>query len=221
MRERFDEAGFNGWSDHEVLEFMLFYVIPRQDTNALAHNILNGSAKSLSGMFSLAESGALLEIDGVGKKTSDFLRHIKAFYDYYRIRSLRENPVRLTAENFTEVLSVVDFAPDSEELFIICLDRNMVVKYASGIADAGGEDYARVSPGRIMRIAESARAAFVVLVHNHPSGNPEPSYDDVYMTEMTERMLSALGVFLIDHYIICGKEITSMRMSVLGGIDGK
>ncbi|MGN1115674.1 MAG: JAB domain-containing protein [Candidatus Ornithomonoglobus sp.] len=221
MRKRFDESGFDGWSEHEVLEFMLFYARPRKNMNNIAHTIMFNSANSMPRMFELAESGALGKIEDVGRGTVNFLRYLKAFIDYYHSNVLRGKSVQMTRDNFKEVLEYIDFPIDSEDLFAICLNRRMVIKYVASVAETAGETHAAARPDRIIKLATAVGADFVVLVHNHPSGNTEPSYDDIYMTEQIDRMLSAVGIFLVDHFIVCGDEIVSIKMTVQGETDGE
>lgn len=221
MRKRFDESGFDGWSEHEVLEFMLFYARPRVNMNHIAHTIMFNSANSMPRMFELAESGALGKLNNVGSGTVKFLRHLKAFIDYYHSNVLRGKSIQMTRANFKEVLEYIDFPIDSEDLFAICLNRRMVIKYVASVAETAGETHAATRPNRIMKLATAVGADFVVLVHNHPSGNTEPSYDDIYMTEQIGKMLSAVGIFLVDHFIVCGDEIVSIKMTVQGANDGE
>ncbi|MGN0162548.1 MAG: JAB domain-containing protein [Candidatus Ornithomonoglobus sp.] len=221
MRKRFDESGFDGWSEHEVLEFMLFHARPRVNMNHIAHTIMFNSANSMSRMFELAESGALGKLNNIGSGTVDFLRHLKAFIDYYHSNVLKGKSVQMTRNNFKEVLEYIDFPIDSEDLFSICLNRRMVIKYVASVAETAGETHAAMRPDRIMKLATAVGADFVVLVHNHPSGNTEPSYDDIYMTEQIDKMLSAVGIFLVDHFIVCGDEIVSIKMTLQGETDGE
>ncbi len=221
MRKRFNESGFDGWSDHEVLEFMLFHARPRVNMNNIAHMIMFNSANSLSRMFELAESGALGKVKDVGPSTVDFLRHLKAFIDYYHCSVLKGKSIQMTRNNFKEVLKYIDFPLDSEDLFAICLNRRMVIKYVASVADTAGETHASTRPNRILKLATAVGADFVVLVHNHPSGNTEPSYDDIYMTEQIDRLLAAVGIFLVDHFIVCGDEVVSIRMNMRGDNDGE
>ena len=221
MRKRFDESGFDGWSEHEVLEFMLFYARPRINMNNIAHTIMFNSANSMSRMFELAESGALGKLNDVGSGTVNFLRYLKAFINYYHSNVLRGKSVQMTRNNFKEVLEYIDFPTDSEDLFAICLNRRMVIKYVASVAETAGETYASTRPDRIIKIATAVNADFVVLVHNHPSGNTEPSYDDIYLTEYMDNKLSAVGIFLVDHFIVCGDEVVSIKMMLQEEEDGK
>jgi DNA repair protein RadC len=212
MYKRFEENGFAGWAKHEVLEFMLFNVYTRRNTNDIAHKMFIGSNNSFSKLFELAETDALYDIDGVGPKAVGFLRYLKAFVEYYQSAILNEHAVSVRRDNLDEVLKSIHFPKDSEDLYVICLNRQLRIKYITSVAEDSGEGYVTTRLNRITKAAVASGADDVILVHNHPSGCTEPSQDDYFLTYKIEKMLSAVGIMLVDHFIVCGDEIVSIKM---------
>ena len=214
MRKRFESTRFDGWSKHEVLEFMLFYVFAQKDTNALAHMLLNNNNNSFTKLFENAQSECLKDIDGVGDSTLVFLRALKAFIGYYHSEAIKENPVQLTKENFSQILKEFDFSNETEDILMICLDNYMRIKYMTRLTEYSGSGYAMTKTERIAQVASTASARYVVLAHNHPSGCTKPSMEDLIMTQEAERRLNAMGIYLVDHYIVCKDQISSIKMLV-------
>ena len=212
MRNRFASTGFDGWAKHEVIEFLLFNVFAQQDTNELAHKMLNQSNKSISRLFENAQTDCLKDIKGVGDSTLVFLRTIKAFMGYYHSEVMKEEAVQLTSKNFADILSTIDFPKDTEDILMICMDNFLRIKFITRITDYADEGSATTTPERIIRAATSSGAKKVILVHNHPSGNPRPSYSDMLMTEQVERLLRTIGSDLVDHYIISGDRMVGIKV---------
>lgn len=215
MREKFDEIGFNGWSRYEILEYMLYNVYLQQDTNPIAHNIMDYNMNSFVRMFENSKDFRMAEdVDGVGEKTVLFLRSLKAFLDYYRAEELKERPVQLTRDNFMDVIHTVNISTENEEIIMVCLDKFLRVKSVVRLTEYSDEGFAVARIDKIARVATQSGAKSVVLVHTHPSGCPDVSIDDVHMTAEVDKLLSALHVSLIDHFIISGDKLVSIKVVV-------
>lgn len=216
MRQKFAEIGFRGWSDYEILEYLLYNVQKRGDTNPLAHRLLEYSAGNMVTLFSNTRDSRLADdIEGVSEKTVLFLRSIKEFVDYYKREEIKFKPIKLTRENFREVVNIVGFTPEREDLLMICLDAFMNVKSVVNITEKCGDTYAATSTEKIIKTAAMSGTRKVVLVHNHPDGENRVSYADINMTMNLEVMLKNIGVALIDHYIVCGDKTLSIKMESL------
>lgn len=213
MRRRFAEIGFRGWSDHEILEYLLYNVQKQGDTNPLAHRLIEYSAGSIVTLLRNASDSRLADdIEGVNEKTVLFLRSIKAFVDYYRREELRYKPVKLSRDNFMEIVNIVGFLPEREDLLMICLDAFMNVKSIVNITEKCGDKYAATSAEKIIKTATMSGSKNVILVHNHPDGAKLVSLADIEMTLNLDMMLKNIGVSLIDHYVLCGDDIISVKM---------
>ncbi len=214
MRRRFDVSGFEGWSKHEVLEFMLYDVFTRQNTNEIAHDILSRCGESFTRLFDNAGTDCLMDIDGVGEKTVRYLRVQKAFMEYCRGEMAKEKSIQLTRDNFMQVLEFADFPRDTEDILLLCLDRYLRVRYVTRIAEDSRSGQASTTAERLVRSAAASRAKNVVLVHNHPSGCDKASYEDMVMTNNAERLLRTFEIDLIDHFIVCGDKVVSVKAAI-------
>lgn len=214
MRRKFDEIGFKGWSKYEIVEYMLYYCIPRGDTNPQSHGLLDYSCGSVVNLLNDACDGDKLKcVEGIGEKTVLYLRCLKEFIDYYRAEELRYKPVRLTRDNFLDVINSIGMSKENENIFMICLDKWMRIKNIIDLTVGSGMYGASTETEKIVRFAATSNAANVVLVHNHPSGFAGISKQDVLMTNKIDSLLKTLNIFLVDHYIIADGRILSVRMS--------
>lgn len=216
MRNRFRETGFNGWSKHEVLEFMLFYVYAQGDVNPKAHDIIEYNNKSMRRMFENSIDNRMAEdIRGIGEKTVLFIRALKEFIDYYLKEELLEKRIRVDRDGFKDILRGIRFSEDHEDIYMLCMDKNMYLKSIIKLTEESDEIMASVSIDRIVSCAVRAKASNVILMHNHPMGSPKPSLNDISMTSKASDALNAIGSFLVDHYIVCPNDIFSVRMSMI------
>lgn len=212
MRRRFEETGFDGWAKHEVLEYMLFSVFRQGNTNDIAHMMLYNCADSFSRLFDIAETEAFQKLEKVGPKTIEYLRTLKAFIDYYHSTVISERAIPFRRESFSEILRLMDFSDNTEDIMVICMSSSLRVKYITSVSDNRGDGFATTKPERILRTATATNSTHVALVHNHPSGDLTPSFDDIYMTKKVDKMLRAVGIFLVDHYIVCGEDIVGIKV---------
>jgi len=208
MKNRFLKNGLEGFDDVNVFELLLFFVLPRQDTNPLAHALLNrfGSFKDVME----ATVTELQSVKGIGQNTALLIRLVAEIGKRYQI-SKREVKECLDspAKVFEYVLPLFSFE-SMERLYLICLDTENRVLHCSEIAQ-GDVDSVYGNPRKIIRIATERHASKIILAHNHPSGILIPSIDD---TIFTQRLLDALMVFhiqLSDHVIVGDGECLSMR----------
>ena len=208
VKKKFSDFGFNGWYDHEVLEMMLFYAIPRCDTNPLAHALLDEFG-SLSAVLD-ADIEALKKVKGIGENTAVYLSALGKLQGVYNRSKWSD-----TKSVFDNVASAGLFCADfignetEEVLGLICLDTRKNVK-KSAILSRGVIDKVHIDIRKIVENVVSVNAKYIVLCHNHPSGILQPSYEDIEMTKNIAKALSPMEIELIDHFIVCGKGYTSM-----------
>ena len=215
MRERFEKVGFEGWSKVEILEFLLYSVYTRCDTNPIAHRLLDYNRDSFVKLLNNADDPAMSEyVEGVGRNTLLFLRSLRLFMDYYRDEEVKENPIRLTSDNFADFLRTVKFSDEKEEIILICLDRGMRSKCLIRLTEQSDYDFAVAKIDKVVRAATQSGASNVILVHNHPSGNKMVSVDDITMTIRMRDILNPFGIHLVDHFIVCGDDVVSIFMTM-------
>lgn len=216
MRAKFNETGFNGWSDYEILEYMLYNVYRQGDTNPVAHNMLEYSADNIVSLMKNAQDFRMAtDIKGVGENAVLFLRSLKAFVDYYKQQEIKFEPKKLVRENFMDIINIVGFEPDKEDILMICTDTFLNVLCISNITEQSGPTYASTSAERIVKTATMNGARYVMIVHNHPNGDGEISYDDIEMTMNVDSLLRSVGIELIDHMVVCNKEAISIKVDII------
>ena len=215
MRARFAEGGVSGWSDHEILEYMLYGILPRRNTNTIAHRLLNSSGNSIVRLLKNSEENAelLTSIRDVNEKTVIYLRSLKAFIEYYRDKQIRETRLVLTDDNIFDFIRTIDFPDDKEDMVALCLTGNMLLKCVARVTDMSGSDFATTDIDKLVKVATRAKTDNMILVHNHPSGAGEVSPEDVNTTMRVQKILDTYGMYLIDHFIVCGNEVISIKLA--------
>lgn len=208
VRERAKQHGFSSFQNHELLEFILFYVIPRANTNPIAHNLINDSGN----LYNMLSSGAneLKLIDGVGENTALF---IEALGELYR-RAVNEKPKVVRLGNLAEVKEYVKNLfklLKTEKLYAICLDKSSYVLNTLELSLPGKTSEAEVDIKQAISKILAVNPSFVVLAHNHVDDVKTISDDDGMLTTVFYRMLALYGISLFDHIIVCGDETISFK----------
>jgi len=202
LRHRFRSAGADALSDYELLELVLFRALPRRDVKPLA-KMLIGKFGSFAEVVHAPEA-RLREISGLGDAAVTELKLIAA-------TASRVAKGRLAARAVLSSWSaVLDYCrasmafADKEQLRILFLDkRNQLI--ADEVQQVGTVDHTPVYPREVIKRALELSASAVILVHNHPSGDPTPSDADIQMTKTIIDMAGPLGIAVHDH-IIVGKD---------------
>lgn len=199
VRQRFAEQGGSALSDYELLELMLFRVIPRADTKAAAKALLArfGSFPQVLG----APAKLLSEIDGIGDAAA---LELKVFAAAAERMAKGEMQKRQTLSSWKDVLAYcrAAMAFEAREQFrILFLDKKNGL-IADEVQQTGTVDHTPVYPREVVRRALELSASAVILVHNHPSGDPTPSTADIDMTRLIVETAKPLGISIHDHLII-------------------
>lgn len=202
--------------EHEVLELLLFYCIPRKDTNVTAHNLINrfGTlAKVLD-----APIRELKKVEGIGENAAVFLSIMKAVSGYYRISAMEQNLALTTYEDCGKYLKPYFDGKKSEVVMMLCLDAKCMVLDCLQVGE-GAINSANVSIRKIVDLALSTNATSVVLAHNHPSGLALPSDEDILTTKRLAKALRYVDVILSDHVIVADDDFVSLALSNLYNYD--
>lgn len=208
LRERFMRAGVGALQDYELLELVLFRAIPHRDLKPLAKRLLHRFG-DFNGVIS-ARVSLLLEMDGIGEAAIQELKIVEAAaHSLARARIMHREVLSSWAALMTYCKTAMAHR-ETEQFRILFLDRKNVL-IADEAQQDGTVDHVPVYPREVARRALELNASAVILVHNHPSGNPEPSQADIDMTRMVEAAMMAIGVTLHDHVIIGKAEDTSFR----------
>lgn len=211
MRNRFDEGGLEGFHDHEVLELLLYYVIPQGDVNPIAHRLI-GRFGSFHRVLE-ATPEQLMAVEGVGANTARMLHMVFEIGRRYCMDSIRHRERGKELDSTQKIAHYL--APQlsglsSEVTAIICVDprlRPICCEIVSRGTVSGSEVLIR-------RIAETAvrnHAPAVILSHNHPRGRACASLADMESTKKLRDSLAKLDIQLIDHIILGDGEYVSLR----------
>ena len=212
MKERFTEHGLDGFHDVNALELLLFYAVPRRDTNELAHALLNRFG-SLDAVFS-ASVYELEEVPGVGRSTAVLISLIPELAKRCAVSRTREVTVFDSSSAIGRYLAPRLGTLPVEHVYLLCLDAQKqlikTVELSSGVVDS-----VSVSSRQAVEAALHHRASSVVLAHNHPTGNVNPSRDDEALTRRIRDALALVDIPLDDHIIIGGQSWFSFADSGL------
>ena len=200
--------GFSQLEEHKLLELMLFYSIPREDTNELAHRLLNHFG-SLNELFK-ADIEKLKRVDGVGDNTAVMLAAMGE--TFYRIS--KEKPFKKRVYKNTEDLKSLAISllkgEKNEKVYLICFDSKKTLKRYTVISE-GDETSSDINMKDVVKVLVDSDSSVAVLAHNHPISSAEPSAHDVDATRMLCVTLRKIGYALADH-IIVGEDGTAYSM---------
>lgn len=210
LRARFMEGGATAMPDYELLELVLFRAIPRQDVKPLARLLLD-----TFGDFNRVASASparLLMVKGVGDAVVLELKVIEASAQRLMRAKVMNRPLLSSWDALLDYCHTAMSHRETEQFRILFLDRKNVL-----IADEeqakGTVDHVPVYPREVVKRALELNASAIILVHNHPSGDPTPSDADISMTHQVQDAAQVLGITLHDHLIIGKSRELSFRSS--------
>ncbi|HEY0439426.1 MAG TPA: DNA repair protein RadC [Xanthobacteraceae bacterium] len=202
LRTRFREVGADALADYELLELVLFRAVPRGDMKPLAKTLLK-TFGSFAEVISAAPA-RLAEVAGVGDAVVTELKIVQAAAQRLARGEVRKRPVLSSWSAVLDYCRAAMAFADKEQFRILFLDkRNQLI--ADEVQQVGTVDHTPVYPREVVKRALELSATAVILVHNHPSGDPTPSQADIQMTQSIIEVALPLGIAVHDH-IIVGKE---------------
>lgn len=210
LRERFREGGEDALPDYELLELILFAAVPRQDVKPLAKRMLEAFKGDLAELLA-ASRERLKEIDGVGDVVIDQLKIVRATAGRLLRLKAKNSDVTLSSWQALIDYCMAEMAREPTEQFrILFLDRkNKLIK--DEVQGRGTVDHTPVYPREVVKRALELSACAIILVHNHPSGDPTPSSSDVEMTKQIVEAARALEIAVHDHLIIGRQGHSSLK----------
>lgn len=212
LRKKFLTSGTQAFLPHEILELILTYSITRKDTKGLAWNLIKEFG-SLGEVLDAREED-LLKIKGLGPSSVVLLKLIREVMRNYSLEKIKERKEISTPENLVDFCKASLHGKKEEAFEVIYLTiRNTVI--AVDRLCQGTLDRAVISPRKILEKAFSYNAAALILVHNHPSGEPAPSNEDVDLTETISRICAPIGILVLDHIIVGRGKFFSMKANTL------
>ena len=208
LKARFMKNGASALADYELLELLLFRSIPRRDTKPLAKNLIN-----VFGSFAevlAAPPERLHEIKGLGQSTITDFQIVKASAEALISGEVREKPLLGSWSSVIDYCRAAMAFEDKEQFRILFLDKkNKLIK--DEIQQVGTVDHTPVYPREVVKRALELSATAIILIHNHPSGDPTPSQADIEMTKTINEIASSLGITVHDHIIIAKDGHASLK----------
>jgi DNA repair protein RadC len=207
VRERVLAAGVEALADYELLELLLFYSIQRIDTKPLAKRLLERFG-TLGDVFA-AEPQQLREFD-IDQSTLVQFRALRETARRLAERKVKHMPVLTNWQQLIDYCHTALAHEKTEQFRILFLDRKNVL-IGDEVQQRGTIDHTPVYPREVVKRALQLNASALILVHNHPSGDPKPSRDDIEMTREIKAAAEALGISIHDHLVIGRKGHASFR----------
>ena len=199
LREKFLTSGLDGFHDYEVIELLLTMATPQKDCKGPAKAALK-RFKTLQGVFE-ASSRELCEVDGIGLKNQLGIKLIKAAADRYLSRKVQHQDVVSNSRSLFQYLTLHMRDRDRECFEVVFLDaKNKVIRTKTLFQ--GTLTASSVYPREVVRAALDQRAAALIFAHNHPSGDPEPSPEDMAITRQLVFACRTMGITVHEHLII-------------------
>lgn len=208
-RQKFLSVGADALADYELLELVLQIVLPRKDTKPIAKDLIQKFG-SFSGVFG-APPARLAEVKGLGEISGTNLKIIQAAAQRFaRDRMVPDMPVLGSWTALIDYCHAQMAFNDVEQFRILFLDKkNRLI--ADEVQQTGTVDHAPVYPREVIKRSLELSATALILVHNHPSGDPTPSSADVQMTRQINDVARPLGITVHDHIVIGKSGHASMK----------
>ncbi|GHD61524.1 DNA repair protein RadC [Thalassobaculum fulvum] len=212
LRRRFLEAGAEALADYELLELLLFQARPRGDVKPLSKRLVarfGSFAEAVS-----APADALARVDGMGEASVAALKTAHAAATRLLGQAIRDRPVLSSWSQLLDYCRVAMASLPVEEVRVLYLDRkNRLIRDER--QGRGTVDHTPLYPREVVKRALELGASALIVVHNHPSGDPSPSQADIAMTRQLSEAAAALGLVLHDHLIVARGGHTSFRSAGL------
>lgn len=212
LRERFNSYGLDNFNDLNVLELLLFYAIPRRDTNELAHALLEHFG-SLDAVFE-ASFHELRAVPGIGDNAATLITLVPEISKRCAVSRTRNLTSFTSSSQAAQYLLPRLGSEKAEKALLLCLNPQKQLICCTEVG-SGVVDSVNLNVRLVVESALKARASSVILAHNHPSGNPVPSRDDELITRRIREALQLVEITLDDHIIIGGQSYFSFTDSGL------
>lgn len=207
LRARFLEHP-DALPDYEMLELVLFRSIPRQDVKELAKTLIT-TFGSFAEVLS-APIERLMEVKGIGESVATDLKIVEAAAGRFTKGAVKTRTLLSTSQALIDYCRTKMAFAAREEFRVLFLDRkNMLI--ADEVQGVGTVDNTPVYPREVIKRALELSASAVILVHNHPSGDPEPSQADIRLTQQISAIAQSLGISVHDHLIVGRNGHVSLR----------
>lgn len=206
VKKRFISSGLDGFELHEALELLLFYAIPRRDTNLTAHKLINDIG-SFSAVFDAPID--VLTNAGVSENTAILLKLLPEMIRLY-IQDKHDNNDKIVDFSNIGKHIVYKFFGRKDECCVLLLTDAKGKEIFNGVISKGSINATDISIRKIVDLAVRYNARNAVIAHNHPSGVAVPSIEDIQTTKSLANVLRAVGVNLVDHLIVADNDYVAL-----------
>lgn len=207
VKQRYLSEGLDGFQDHEVLEFLLFYCIPMKDTNELAHKMIREYG-TLVGLFE-ADPKDICKRCGVNENTAILLSLVISLARRYLIAKQGDKPILNSSAKAGDYVVSLFTGRTYEAFYVLCLDAQNRLNHAD-LVHEGTINEVPVYPRLIVETALRHKANSVILAHNHPGGSLHPSKADIEATKKVTAALELISISVMDHIIVAGDKFVSL-----------
>ncbi|MDD3832637.1 MAG: DNA repair protein RadC [Oscillospiraceae bacterium] len=208
MKQRFLRDGLTRFDPHQIIEMLLYFGIPRKDTNEIAHELIN-TFGSLSGVLK-APHDDLLSVKGMTPGAATLLSFSGQLIREYYNSELAKDMIIDSTEKMGQFVLPKFFGEFNEKVLLICLDNKCKVLHSSFVSE-GSLNATEINVRRILEQAIRNHATAVVIAHNHPSGFALPSIEDQKSTKVLTDTLSVAGIQFVDHLVVADDDYVSLR----------
>lgn len=206
MKKRYMLQGVESMNDHEILELLLFYAIPRRNTNELSHKLIEKFG-SISAVFD-AGIACLREVEGIGESAAMLITMVPKLARIY-LSDKHENVREIDFREIPKMVVDKYVGVENERLHLLLFDVKKKLIF-SGAINEGNSTLVEIYTKKIVTLANQYNARFAIIAHNHPSGNAMPSSGDIKATNVVKDILKSIDVKLIDHLIVADGDYVSL-----------
>ena len=212
LRNRFLKEDFDNFEPVNVLEFVLFYSIPRVDTNEIAHRLLEKFG-NINNIFN-ARTEDLLQVEGIGENSAAFFKMLHSLERYLQKSAVKNFKILDGVEAAGSYL-MPNFAGINKEIvYIVLLDNKNKIIDCRKLCE-GSINAAIINIRNILEVAIPLGTTRIIIAHNHPGGTAIPSGEDIETTKNIKKMLSVFSIDLVDHIIFADSDYVSFKQSGL------
>lgn len=208
MKARVRRDGLDGLAEHEALEYLLFFAIPRKDTNELAHRLIDHFGSFCKVLEASEEE--LQKVEGIGPASAELIHAVLPFCRYYQRQSRGPVTSLRRVEKSIEYALLLDWSLQDERVYLILMNDTFF-PLRTVLLGEGTPNQVQINRTKALREAARSSATCAILVHNHPGGFARPSGADLQATDNMKLVLANIGVELVDHIVVAGGEACSLR----------
>ena len=212
LKDKFIRDGLDNFEPHELLELLLFFSVPRRDTNELGHKLINAFG-SLSSVFD-APIELLQDVKGIGKSSAVLIKLIPEICRKYMEDKFDYHDRIIDSENAGVILMNKFIGRINETVILMLLDSKCKLLFC-GVVNEGSVNSCDIYIRKLVEYAIKYNSSMAILAHNHPSGIALPSKNDIETTFAVKEALNLVGVKLIDHIIVADGDYVSIAQSKL------